>query len=135
MEMQEYQPTSPISPPVRVLLVEDDSGAGEPLALSLAMHGYQVTWAMSGAEALSAIRSPAVGPSIVLIDLNLPDQDGVQLARALRLEHIEAPLVLVSGQPQAEIEQASRQTGAIAAFQKPVTPSRIAAAISDALAA
>lgn len=133
--MHEFEPTSPISPPVRVLLVEDDSGSGEPLALSLAMHGYQVTWAMSGAEALSAVRSPSIGPSIVLLDLNLPDQDGVQLARALRSHHLRVPLVLVSGQPQAEIEQASRQTGAVAAFQKPVTPSRIAAAISDALAA
>ena len=134
MQMHDYQPISPLNPPVRVLLVEDDSGAGEPLALTLAMHGYQVTWAMSGAEALSAVRNPAVDPSIVLLDLNLPDQDGVELAHALRSEHVSAPLVLVSGQPQSEIEFASRETGAIAAFQKPVTPSRLAAAISDALA-
>ena len=132
--MHDFQPIYPVSPPVRVLLVEDDSGSGEPLALSLAMHGYQVTWAMSGAEALSAVRNPSIDPSIVLLDLNLPDQHGVELARALRSEHMMAPFVLVSGQPRSEIEFASRETGAVAAFQKPVTPSRIAAAISDALA-
>jgi CheY-like chemotaxis protein len=63
---------------MRVLLVEDDSSIAEPLIDGLARYGFQVHWVSTGAAALSA--PPA---AMVLLDLGLPDIDGLEVCRRL----------------------------------------------------
>jgi len=64
------------------LLVEDDEDIGSELVQALTSHGHRVRLAPSGAEALSA--ATAGSPDLVLLDLGLPDIDGVALCRRLR---------------------------------------------------
>lgn len=69
-------------PSVRALLVEDDPDLAEVTAEFLSQEGLVVRTALSGREALEI--ASAFGPQLVLCDLNLPDTNGVELARKLR---------------------------------------------------
>jgi DNA-binding response OmpR family regulator len=78
-------------PRVRVLVVEDDPGIAQSLARGLARAGYQVRSAMSGAQALAA--EPA---DVVLLDLGLPDMDGIEVCRRLRARTDKAIIVVTA---------------------------------------
>ena len=77
-----------------LMLVEDDAGIGEPLTRGLDAHGYQVTWARSGAEATDAARHNSY--ALILLDLGLPDIDGVALCRQLREQLPDAVIVALT---------------------------------------
>ncbi|MEX2549736.1 MAG: response regulator transcription factor [Nitriliruptoraceae bacterium] len=68
--------------PARILLVEDDDGIARPLVTALEAGGHVVTHVTTGREALTAGR----GADAVLLDLGLPDIDGVEVCRRLRRE-------------------------------------------------
>jgi DNA-binding response OmpR family regulator len=78
----------------RILLVEDDSTIGEVLTSSLRGHGYDVVWERTGADGLA--RAPQFAPDLVLLDLGLPDLDGVEVCRRLRLLQPGCVLILVT---------------------------------------
>ena len=78
----------------RVLLVEDDATIGRYLAAGLNAHGYRTTWARTAAAALS--QADVCDPEVVLLDLGLPDGDGVDIARTLRAEHPGALIVILT---------------------------------------
>jgi DNA-binding response OmpR family regulator len=78
------------APPVRVLVVEDDEGIAWSLRRGLSRSGYQVHTAGTGREALAA--APV---DIVLLDLGLPDMDGLEVCRRLR-ECGDAAMIVVT---------------------------------------
>jgi DNA-binding response OmpR family regulator len=85
----------------RLLLVEDDRTIGQALESSLKLHGYEVCWARAGAVALhEAQRGPF---DLVLLDLGLPDLDGVEVCRRLRSMQPQSVLVIVTAR-QEEID-------------------------------
>jgi DNA-binding response OmpR family regulator len=61
--------------PVRVLLVEDDDAVAESLRRGLGRYGFEVEWVRTGRDALMAAT-----PDLVLLDLGLPDADGLMFA-------------------------------------------------------
>ncbi len=76
---------------MRVLLVEDDDGIAVPLEAGLAHHGYQVTRVSRGADVHAAL--PV---DIVLLDLGLPDMDGLDVCRLLRQIDEKLPIIVIS---------------------------------------
>ncbi len=66
------------NPGANVLLVEDDDGIAVPLAAALRGAGYVVQRVAAGGEALQAIARGAA-PDLVVLDLGLPDLDGVEV--------------------------------------------------------
>lgn len=86
-------PSLPAGSPALILLVEDDPRQRDTLATVLRSRGHQVATAGSGKEALTAARSLPV--DVVLLDLGLPDIDGVDLCRHLRLE-LQCPIIVVT---------------------------------------
>jgi two-component system, OmpR family, response regulator RegX3 len=75
---------------LRVLLVEDDDTIAEPLVDGLARYGFTVDRVRTGTEALHA---PA--PETVLLDLGLPDIDGIDVCRRFRLVS-EVPIIMLT---------------------------------------
>jgi DNA-binding response OmpR family regulator len=78
---------------VRVLVVEDDATLGGGLRQALDAHGYQASWARTGAEALELAHDPY---DIVLLDLTLPDLDGVEVCRRLRAGRPRLAIVMLT---------------------------------------
>ncbi len=77
----------------RVLIVDDEHAILRFLRASLAAHGYGVFEAATGEEALQAI--PTVRPDVVILDLGLPDIDGVEVTKRLR-EWSATPVIVLS---------------------------------------
>jgi DNA-binding response OmpR family regulator len=78
----------------RILLVEDDEDIGAELVQALTSHGHRACLARSGGEALSAVT--AERPDLVLLDLGLPDIDGVALCRRLRVAAPDSVIVVLT---------------------------------------
>ncbi|MFE3823989.1 response regulator transcription factor [Streptomyces sp. NPDC059092] len=75
---------------MQVLLVEDDVSIAEPLVEGLARYGFTVQWVCTGDAALDAPRG-----DMVLLDLGLPDMDGIDVCRALRQDS-DVPIIMLT---------------------------------------
>ena len=75
-----------------VLLVEDDPAISEPLTRALGREGYDVRAHATGAEALADIR----GVDLVVLDLGLPDMDGLDVAREVRASGNRVPILILT---------------------------------------
>lgn len=83
------------SPDKSILLVEDDADARNALSALLELIGYRVVVAENGANALQLIAE--IQPALVLLDLQLPDMDGYQLAEQLHHLAPDTRMVILSG--------------------------------------
>jgi two-component system, OmpR family, KDP operon response regulator KdpE len=99
-----------------MLLVEDEPPMRRLLQLVLGGHGYRTVLAASGAEAL--VQASAHNPDFVLLDLGLPDCDGIEIARRLR-EWMSAPILVVSARGQESDKVAALDVGANDYITKP----------------
>jgi two-component system, OmpR family, KDP operon response regulator KdpE len=90
-------------PSMRVLIVDDEPQIRRFLRTSLSAHGYRVTEASCGREAITLMATEQ--PELVLLDLGLPDMDGLEVIRRLR-EWSTVPIIVVSvrGQEGKKIE-------------------------------
>ncbi|MEW2416628.1 response regulator transcription factor [Streptomyces sp. NPDC046866] len=81
---------------MRLLLVEDDDHVAAALSAILARHGFQVTHARNGEEALQALLPAGAPPfGVVLLDLGLPDQDGYEVCGKIR-KRTSTPVIMVT---------------------------------------
>ncbi|HEX3004555.1 MAG TPA: response regulator, partial [Angustibacter sp.] len=100
----------------RVLVVEDEVALGRALAINLRAHGYDVEAVADGAAALVvAARRP---PDVVVLDLGLPDLDGVQVVEGLR-GWSSVPIVVLSARHEREQKVAALDAGADDYVTKP----------------
>ena len=79
---------------MRALLIEDDPLLGDGIKTALEREGYAVDWFMLGREAISAIGSEAF--SVIILDLGLPDMDGMQVLHLLRQQSTLPILILTA---------------------------------------
>ncbi|MHB8649448.1 MAG: response regulator transcription factor [Gaiellaceae bacterium] len=86
---------------MRILVVEDEDSIAEPLVEGLRREGFEVERAATGTAALAA-----TAPDLVLLDLRLPDMDGLDVCRALR-ERSDVPIIVVT----ARGEESDRVVG------------------------
>jgi DNA-binding response OmpR family regulator len=82
----------------RVVVVEDDAEIGSELVQALIGHGFSAEWAPDGAAAVAAVQGQP--PDLVLLDLGLPDVDGVALCRRLRGLLAQAVVVVLTARTQ-----------------------------------
>jgi DNA-binding response OmpR family regulator len=79
---------------IRVLLIEDDESIGGGLTRLLTGEGYATTWTRSGRGGLTAAAEDDV--DMVLLDLGLPDLDGTEVCRLLRIDHPALPIIVIT---------------------------------------
>ncbi len=100
----------------RVLVVEDDEDIAQALQRSLRMEGYDVRTAADGRAALEQGRSFA--PDLVILDLGLPQIDGIDVAKALR-EHDDVPILILTARDAVESRVQGLDAGADDYLVKP----------------
>lgn len=89
----------PVTEP-RILVVEDDESIARGLSGALRTQGFDVTHAATGQQALDAAANP---PDLVLLDLGLPDMDGIEVCRRLRAQEPRLPIVMLTAR-HGEVE-------------------------------
>jgi CheY-like chemotaxis protein/signal transduction histidine kinase len=107
-------------PARRILVVDDDAGNRETLTELLGLSGHDVTAAGSGQEALTVAQDNARPFDVALIDLAMPDMDGVQLAHQLRARDPALRIALVTGWEPSAVEGTNEPGLIEAIFRKPI---------------
>ena len=79
-----------------VLLVEDDPAISEPLARAFGREGYEVLTHGTGKGALEEVSAA----DIIVLDLGLPDIDGLDVARQVRAQGLTIPILMLTARPQ-----------------------------------
>jgi DNA-binding response OmpR family regulator len=103
--------------PVRVLVVEDDEEIAHVLQRSLRMEGYDVKLAVDGVRALE--EAHAFLPDIVVLDLGLPRLDGIDVAKRLREDGDDVPILILTARDALEARVQGLDVGADDYLVKP----------------
>lgn len=112
--------------PLRVLIVEDIATIAASMQAMLAQAGMNVEIAVSGAEALE--RKQGFRPEVILVDLDLPDMNGIALVERFSGDG-DCGLIVVTANDQATVRVAGLDTGADDYIVKPVAARELAARI------
>ncbi len=120
---------------VRVLVAEDDPHQRRHLAALLKGLGYQATLAEGGQAALDALgEAQRTGIALGLIDLHMPDLDGLEVVRQLRAAEARLPVIMLTSDGSVSRAVDAMRAGASDFVVKPVTPERLDVSIRNALA-
>jgi two-component system phosphate regulon response regulator OmpR len=114
----------------RILIVDDDRDVRESMGEYLEGHGYEVTLADNG-EAMRRALAAAV-PDVVLLDLNLPGEDGLSLARWLRENH-DLAIIMVTAAGEVVDRVVGLEVGADDYLGKPFDPRELRARLKSVL--
>lgn len=102
----------------RILVVDDDAHIRDVLARFFGDSGYEVRAAADGKEGLMLAR--VWSPDLIVLDLELPEMNGLDVLRHVTADHSEIPVVAVSGHAAAEqLGNDARRLGAREFFAKP----------------
>lgn len=110
----------------RILIVEDDHAMNEYIGDILSQTGYEVCAAYNGITGLDAIRASA--PNVVILDIFMPEKDGLEMLVELRRLSPDLPVLVISGR-QHLLSGCSmslaKQLGATDVLAKPFTPKEL----------
>jgi CheY-like chemotaxis protein len=115
---------------MRLLVVDDELDTAQTIALLLTHGGHEVSYAVTAKAALEIAAEEK--PNVIVLDLGLPDMDGIELARRLKaLDGArQARIVAITGRMN-DAEQRARAAGCERVLRKPVTPQALDAIIRD----
>ena len=119
-----------MSDPAQILLIEDESPIRKFVRASLEGEGYHLLEAETGQKALALAASQP--PDLVILDLGLPDKDGLDVLHALR-EWLAAPVIVLSARGQEKDKVAALDSGADDYLTKPFGIGELLARIRVAL--
>lgn len=119
--------------PLRILIIDDDDAMVDVLSQRLERQGYQILVATSGDEGLAAARREA--PSLVLLDLRLPDADGFSVCQELADSEATCaiPVIILSGMERPDIIRRSRAAGCQYFVRKPYDPNALLILVQHAI--
>lgn len=115
----------------RVLVVDDEPQLVRALVLNLANRGYDVVTAATGRSALDHVADTP--PDVVLLDLGLPDQDGLDVIRRLRVSRPDLPVIVLSARTGSHAKVAALDLGAVDYVEKPFDVNELLARMRAAL--
>jgi DNA-binding response OmpR family regulator len=108
-----------------VLLVDDDAAIRRSVADGLELEGFEVVPASGGRAALAALES--VVPAVVVLDLAMPDLDGLEVLRRVREAGLEVPVCILSARDEVDDRVRGLETGADDYVVKPFAIEEVAA--------
>jgi two-component system cell cycle response regulator DivK len=114
----------------KVLLVEDDKYLLDILATMLRFSGYDIVEATSGAEAIE--KAASTRPGLILLDLNLPDMNGLDAARSIKRNKRSAHIpVIACSAFGGEERDAALRSGMVDYLQKPFSAPIVKAKVQE----
>jgi two-component system, OmpR family, KDP operon response regulator KdpE len=116
--------------PARILLIDDEVPIQRAVAPLLRSRGYEVELAATGEEALELLRGAM--PDLIVLDLGLPDMEGLDICRRVRAESA-VPIIVLSARGAEADKVASLDLGADDYVTKPFGPEELLARIRVAL--
>ncbi len=102
---------------MRILLIEDDPMLGKALVRGLVHHGMSVDWAHDGAEGSAALVQDE--HALVLLDLGLPKQSGIDVLKAARTAGLAVPVLIITARDEVDDRVAGLDLGADDYIVKP----------------
>src|SRR5580704_18740419 len=118
------------SPPPTILVIEDEAPIQKFLRLALTSQSYQVVESETGENGL--IQAASRSPDLIILDLGLPDMDGVSLMKRLR-EWSTVPVIVVSARGKEQDKIVALDAGADDYFTKPFSVGELLARVRVAL--
>ena len=115
-----------------VFIVDDDVQTLRAFARILHVEGFEVDTFHSASEFLK--HPPSDVPSCLVLDLRLPDIDGLQLQQLMRNGRVDIPIIFVSGYGDVPSTASAMRYGAVDFLEKPVEGARLLDAVSNAVA-
>jgi adenylate cyclase len=119
--------------PPRILIVDDNETNRDILVTRLATHGYELTQAADGEEALVAARQQL--PDLILLDVMMPKLDGVEVCRQLKGDAALPfmPIILVTAKADSKDVVAGLEAGADEYLTKPIDQIALVARVKSVL--
>ena len=115
-----------------ILIIDDDPDTRDLLKFTLEAAGHQVTLAADGSEGVRIYRSNKA--DLVIMDLYMPGQEGLETIKQLRMEVPEVRIVAVSGKPTgAAMLSVAHHLGAIGILQKPFLQEELLRVVEQSL--
>jgi len=114
----------------RILVIDDEPEIRRLLKVALTAHGYKVLEAETGQEGIS--RAAIDHPDIIILDLGLPDMDGLEVVKAVR-EWSSVPIIILSVREQDDQKVTTLDSGANDYVTKPFSMNELTARIRSAL--
>lgn len=116
--------------PFTILLIEDEKNISNFMNKVLTAHGYHVISSFNGRDGLSVISSRC--PDVILLDLGLPDMDGMEIIRQVR-SWSNSPIIVISARTLEQEKVAALDSGADDYITKPFGTSELLARIRTSL--
>jgi two-component system, NtrC family, nitrogen regulation response regulator NtrX len=114
-----------------VLIVDDESSIRDSLRMILEYEGYRIEEAPGGPQAL--VRIADRPPDAVLLDVKMPEMDGIEVLRAMRERGYDMPVLVVSGHAEVSTAVEAIRLGAYDFFEKPLHRERVLVSLRNAV--
>ncbi|MDX6318308.1 MAG: two-component system, OmpR family, response regulator [Nocardioidaceae bacterium] len=125
------QLTGPDGGPLRVLVVDDEANLAELLAMALRLEGWEISVALTGSKAVSAARRDR--PDAVVLDMMLPDFDGLEVLRRIRNIVTDVPVLFLTARDSVEDRVAGLTAGGDDYVTKPFSLEEVVARLRGLL--
>ncbi|MFN2508163.1 MAG: sigma-54-dependent transcriptional regulator [Chthoniobacterales bacterium] len=115
----------------RILIIDDERPILLTLEALLGRHGYQPVTAATAAQGLRVLKSNS--PALVLLDLQLPDADGLQMLEQIKQEHSDTQVIILTAHDSLNNAIESIKRGAYHFISKPYAPEELLSLVDKAL--
>ena len=115
-----------------ILIIDDDRFIAEVISASFGVStGFKVVSCTTGKEAFEYLDGHH--PDIVILDLGLPDIDGIEMVRSVKASRLDAtlPVIVLSGSDESHLKRDAFEAGAAAYLLKPFNPSKLRELVSE----
>jgi DNA-binding response OmpR family regulator len=115
----------------RILIIEDEPDLIRGLKLNLSDEGFDVDWAVNGVEGLR--KAVETAPDLIILDIMLPEMDGLEVCRKLRGKNIDIPVIMLTAKGEEIDKVVGLEIGADDYITKPFSIRELLARIKARL--